>query len=267
MSDRRFHTLSLLVSLLGLILFFSEASRFSYLRGAVNLANNFLAPLLEFKDQTVSELKEELRAYIYLVNTEKENIKLRRRLNSLMLTDKELSACISELEAFKSILDVAPGFAKLRYRVSRIIYYDPSGFELFLIIEGGKDKGFKEGDLVVTRSHVIGIVESVFASTSRVITPFNEKFSSSAVVGTRPQKYIYRGGFPFGKLLHVRVKDVVREGEEVFMVDVKGSIPPFLIGRISSVERGEGPFFKTVRVEPSVDPRAERYVYVIRRRN
>ncbi len=265
MSDRRFHILSLLVSLLGLVLFFSEVSRFSYVREAVNLINNFLAPLLEFKDQTVSELKEEAKAYVYLVHTEKENIRLRRKLNSLILTDKELSACMSELEALRKTVDIPPGFVKLRYKVSRIIYYDPSGFDLFLIIEGGRDKGFREGDLVVSRSHVIGAIESVFASTSRVITPFNEKFSSSAVVGTKPKRYIYKGGFPSGELLHVKVGDKVLKGEDVFMVDIKGYIPPFLIGKVGSVERGKDPFFKKVKVEPAVDPRAEMYVYVIRR--
>ncbi|WP_457600696.1 rod shape-determining protein MreC [Hydrogenivirga sp.] len=266
MTGRRFHLLSVLVVVLGLVLFFSDFSRFSYVRAVVKVVNTFVAPLIEFKENTVAELREELTAYMHFVNTEKENIRLRRKLNSLLLMEKELNACLMELEALHNKLKVPMSFKRLRYRVSRVIYYDPSGFDLFVVIEGGEDKGYKEGDLVVTESYVVGVIETVFGSTSRVITPFNDKFSSSAVVGTGPKKYIYRGGYPKGKLLHVSVEDKVSKGEEVYMVDIKEKVPPFLLGRIDRVSRGKDPFFKEVSVKPEVDPRTEEYVFVIRRK-
>ncbi len=265
MTGRRFHLLSALVVALGLVLFFSDFSRFSYVRVVVRAVNTLIAPIIEFKEQTTAELREELRAYFYFVDTEKENIRLRRRLNSLLLTEKELNACLSELETLSNKLKAPIQLKRLKYRVSRVIYYDPSGFDLFIVIEGGEDKGYREGDLVVTESYVVGIIETVFGSTSRVITPFNEKFSSSAVIGVSPKKYIYKGGYPEGSLLHVSVEDKVSKGDEVYMVDVKGRIPPFLIGRVSEVRRGKDPFFKEVKVKPRVDPRAEEYVFVVRR--
>ncbi|NPA41140.1 MAG: rod shape-determining protein MreC [Aquificae bacterium] len=265
MTGKRFHTISLLVIVFGLLLFFTEFSRFSYVREITKFVNTLIAPFLEFKDQTIRELQEELRAYLHFVDTEKENIKLRRRLNSLMLTEKELQACLAELENLGRQMNVSSHFEKLSYKVSRIIYYDPSGFDLFVVIEGGKDKGFKEGDLVVTESYVVGVVETVFTSTSRVITPFNENFSCTAVVGTSLRKYIYRGGYPLGNLLHVKLEDKVEVGSEVFMVDVRGKLPPFLIGKIEEVKRGKDPFFKEVKVKPKVDPRSEELVYIIRR--
>lgn len=266
MTGRRFHLLSVLVVVFGLVLFFSEFSRFSYVRAVVSMVNTLVSPIMEFKEHTVTELREELRAYLYFVDTEKENIRLKRRLNSLLLTEKELMACMSELESLSKKVGVYSHFKKLRYKVSRVIYYDPSGFDLFIVIEGGEDKGYREGDLVVTENYVVGVVETVFGSTSRVITPFNEKFSTSAVVGTSPKKYIYRGGFPKGNLLHVSVEDEVSKKDDVYMVDIKGRLPPFLIGRISDIRRGKDPFFKEVKVKPEVDPREEEFVFVIRRR-
>jgi len=233
MTGRRFHLLAVLVVLFGLVLFFSEFSRFSYVRAVVRVVNTLVSPVMEFKEHTIRELREELRAYLYFVDTEKENIRLKRRLNSLSLTEKELTACLSELESLSKKMGVSSHFRKLKYKVSRIIYYDPSGFDLFIVIEGGEDKGYREGDLVVTEHYVVGIVEAVFGSTSRVITPFNEKFSTSAVVGTSPKKYIYRGGFPEGNLLHVSVEDEISREDDVYMVDIKGRLPPFLIGYVS----------------------------------
>ncbi|GEM_PF-881817 len=266
MTGKRFHLLSWLTVLLGTVLFFSEVSRFSYVRAVVRGVNTIVAPIIKFKEHITFELREELSAYLYFVNTEKENIRLRRKLNSLFLTEKELNACMSELESLSKKLKVPPKFKRLRYSVTRIIYYDPSGFDLFVIIEGGKDKGYREGDLVVTEDHVVGVIEGVLGSTSRVVTPFNEKFSSSAVAGKKLKRYIYRGGYPLGSLLHVNVGDEMSVGDEVYMVDRKGRIPPFMIGKVEKVRRGKDPFFKEVRVKPSVDPRTEEYVFVIRRR-
>jgi rod shape-determining protein MreC len=266
MTDRRFHLLSGLVVLLGLILFFSEFSRFSYVRAVVKTVNQIVAPLIEFKEQLTAELREEIKAYFYFVETEKENIRLRRKLNNLLLVERELKACLMELEALSRKLNIPSHFKKMSYSLSRVIYYDPSGFDLFIIIEGGEDKGYREGDLVVTEESVVGIIETVMSSTSKVITPFNDKFSSSAVVGTNPKKYIYKGSYPLGNLLHVNVEDKIRAGDDVYMVDTRGRIPPFLLGLVEKVSRGKDPFFKEVKVKPAIDPRSQELIFVIRRK-
>ncbi len=265
MTGRRFHALAILSTLLGLLLFFSELSRFSYVRELVRGVNTLTSPLLRFKEHVVSELREELGAYFHHVDVERENIRLRRRVRDLLLTEKELEACLTELDRLSKKVGLADRFGRLKYSVSRIVYYDPSGFDLFIIIKGGKDRGFREGDLVVTESAVVGVVEAVFGSTSRVITPLNEGFSSSAVLKGRGKRYIYRGGYPEGDLLHVNVEDRVRKNDEVLLTDVKGKIPPFLLGKVVRVERGKDPFFRKVKVKPAVDPRREEIVFVIRR--
>ena len=264
MTGARFHVLSLLVTILGLIVFFSDLSRISYVRTIVSAINQVVAPVVRFKERSVSELREEISTYVHNVDVAKENVRLKRRLNSLLLTEKELAVCLIELEKLEKKLKVSSGFRKLNYVVSRILYYDPTGFDLFVIIEGGKNKGIKEGDLVVTENSVVGFVESVFGSTSKVITTYNEKFSTTAVLGAKGKRYIYRGGFPQGSLLHVGLEDEVEVGEEVYLVGVKKKIPPFLIGRGKEVRRGKDPFFKEVKVEPEAIPREEDYVFVIK---
>jgi len=264
MTGRRFHALALLSVSLGILIFLSDLSHISYVRSLVKLVNMAVSPVLRFKDRILAELTEELGAYLHRVDVERENIKLRRKVNSLLLTEKELRACLSELENLSEKLKIPPPFERLNYTLSRIIYFDPSGFDLFIVIEGGRDRDIREGDMVVTEDQVVGVVESVFGSTSRVITPFNEKFSLSAVVGKGSKKYIYRGGFPLGELLHVSVEDKVKEGEEVYATSLRRKFPKFVIGTVKEVLRGKNPFFKEVKVKPAVDPRSLEYVFVIR---
>ena len=265
MSDKRFHVSSLLFMVLGAIIFLSDLSSLSYVRAVINLVNTAISPVLELKEDMAARVRNDIYTYFYLVDVEKENLELRRRLNKLLLAEKDLNTCLAELEDLERKLRYKTNLKRLRYAVSRVLYYDPSGFDLFVIIEGGKDRGFKEGDLVVSEGYVVGFIESVFGSTSRVVTPYNEKFSSSAVLGASKKKYIYKGGFPEGALLHVKVEEEVESGEEVFFTSTKRRLPPFLIGRVSAVSRGKDPFFKEVRVKPAVDPRSEGYLFVIRR--
>ncbi len=265
MTNRKFHTIALLSIGLGFILFILDFSDISYVKKISNAVNTLTSPILKFKEQITSELKEEIGAYFHRVDVEKENIKLRKRINSLLLTEKELEACLSELNKLSKKIKLKDKFRKLKYSISRVVYYDPSGFDLFIIINGGKDKGFREGDLVVTEVAVVGIIEAVFGTTSRVITPLNENFSSSVVISGKRKKYIYKGGYPTGDLLHVNVEDKVKKGDKVFFSDPKRRIPSFLIGQIVQVERGENPFFRKVKVKPAVDPRTQEYIFVIGR--
>jgi len=261
----KFHALSFAVVLLGSAVFFLDISRFSYVRAFTNLINLMVAPLLKFKEHTVSELREEISVYIRHVDAERENLRLRRRLRAMLLVEKELSACMMELSRLEESLGLPKGFERLFYSSARIIYYDPTGLDLFVVIKGGKDRGFKEGDLVVTRDAVLGMIERVFGSTSRVITPFNERFSISVVVGSGRKRYIYRGSFPEGKLLHVGTDDKVLKDAKVYIAGTGKVLPPFEVGKVKEVRRGKDPFFKEVKVKPTVVPRAEDYVFVIRR--
>lgn len=265
MTARRFHTLSVLTVIFGLIVFFSDLSRFSYIRAVVGFVNSLVAPVLKFKEHTVSELREEIGAYLHRIDVEKENVKLRRRLRSMLLVERELEACMSELSEMEKKLGITSAFGRLNYNVARIVYHDPTGFDLFVIITGGKNRGLKEGDLVVTGDAVLGVVETVFGSTSRVITLFNDKFSATAVLEGKRKRYIYRGGYPEGSLLHVNVEDEVKKGEKVYLISLKGKLPPFLIGEVKEIGRGKDPFFKEVKVKPISVPRAEEFVFVIRR--
>jgi rod shape-determining protein MreC len=265
MTERRFHAVSLLGIALGLVLFFSDVSRLSFVRETVKVINTLTSPVLNLKEKVIRTTERTVETYFQLKDVRSENIKLREKIESLLLIEKELEVCTKELNTLQQKVGIHPVPPRIKYSLTRIVFFDPSGLDQFVIIEGGKNRGFREGDVVVSEDYVVGIVESVHGSTSRVITPFNENFSTSAYVRGKFKKYIFTGGFPRGNLLHVNVEDPVKEGEEVFFLDPKRRIPPFLIGKIMEVRRGKDPFFKEVKIQPAADPRRLEYVFVIRR--
>jgi len=265
MTERRFHILSLLGVLLGLILFFTDVARLSFFRETVKVINTVTSPFLNLKEEVINRTRRMIEIYFAMKDVRAENIKLRNQVESLLIVDRELSACIDELNKLKENLGFEPVPRRVSYFLTRIIFYDPSGLDQFVIVEGGKDRKVKEGDVVVSRMHVIGIVETVYGSTSRVITPLNEKFSASVYVKGLFKKYIYKGAYPQGRLLHVNIEDEVKKGEEVMLLDPKRRIPPFPLGVVEEVKRGKDPFFKEVRVRPLTNPRKADYVFLIRR--
>lgn len=265
MKGGRYHLLTFGGVVLGLTLFFTDLSRFSYVRAVVMAFNTVISPVLNLKEKILTETEEKIDIYLRTVDVKRENRELKERIRSLLLKEKELEACERELEALRKVLNISKGFSRLDYILSRVVYYDPSGFDQFLIIEGGRDRDLRERDLVVSKDRVVGFVEAVFGSTSRVVTPLSGKFSCTVVVGGRRKRYIYRGGYPLGDLLHVRIEDPVKEGDRVFLIDTEGRLPPFLLGVVEKVRRGKDPFFKEVKVRPLTDPREIEYLFVIRR--
>ena len=265
MTERRFHIVSLLGIVLGLLLFFTDVARFSFFRETVKVINTVTLPFLSLKEKVINNTRRIFEIYFALKDVREENVKLRNKVESLLMVERELNACISTLNELRKSLALPTLPFRIRYFVTRIVFFDPSGLDQFVIIEGGKDKKVKEGDVVVTRDHMIGVVEAVYGSTSKVITPLNEKFSTSAYVKGNFKKYIYRGSYPLGRLLHVNIEDEIKKGEEVMFLDPRRRVPPFPLGVVKEVRRGKDPFFKEVMVKPFSDPRKADHVFLIRR--
>ncbi len=263
MRGKKFHVTAVITLVLSFVFLSVDLSRISYISFLANMVNSLTLPIIELKEEIVESSKNFVYIYIHNINAARENIELKNKLTELILIERELEACQNELKSLSETLKIATTFKRLEYSISRIIYLDPSGFNSFFIIEGGKDKGFKEGDIVVSKDRVIGIVETVFMSTSRVITPFNKKFSLPVQVSGK--SYIYKGGFPLGKLLLVKKTDRIKKGQKVYINFRKRKFPRFLIGRVGEIEAGNNPFFKEVRILPVGDPREEDFVIVIRR--
>ncbi|NPB06996.1 MAG: rod shape-determining protein MreC [Aquificae bacterium] len=213
------------------------------------------------------ELEEEVEKLVLLAR----ELKAGSRIYSMYKKQLERERVLTErLRQYEEILDSLERDLELEfprtapYVISKIVFYDPSGQEKFFVIRDGKNKGIKEGDLVVARGFVLGVVDEVYYSTSKVKTLYNERCSLLVSVEDLNKAFIYRGSYPYGELLYVDLQDPVTKGKTVRYKDLTMRIPPFPVGKIVSVSLSTNPYFKDVKVKPFLSPREAEFVVVFR---
>lgn len=254
------NSITLLFLITGLILLLLPASS-PPLRFLTQVSYLILAPVIKIQ----REVEEEVEKSLILIENFQDNLRLITKLRKLQ---EENAVLKREVESYKTLIrrlekDLDFFFqSEAKYIVSKIIFYDPSGNDRFFIIRGGMDKGITKGSLVVSQGVVLGVVDEVYLTTSKVITLFNEKCSLPAKVEPFNKIYIYRGDFPEGKLLYVDIEDTVPLGGKVYYKDLTLRIPEFPIGTITKVSFQNNPFFKDVRVKPILSPREVEFVVV-----
>lgn len=250
--------------LLSIVIYFINLSALPYLSRVYNLLRLAVYPFFELKGNVQENTKRIVETYLFLRNVSEENYRLRQELEEYKLYKAQLLACESNLKSLSQAIDLPLPSGKYSIVYANVVAYDPSGRDTFVLINKGQDKYISEGMLVFSGENLVGIVDSVYGSSSRIRTVFSEEFTLS--VGVEDKAYIYRGGFPMGSLLHVKVDDKINVGDVVY-VRVPGKVFPQLkVGTVQQVSHDGKGFFKKVDVKPSADVRGAYLILVIRER-
>ncbi len=265
MNFKSLHIQVLFFVLLGLTIFFSGVSTSPYVEPVIKIFNSLIYPIMSIKNSIVREIEEAWETYIFLVNVQKRNKELEEKLQKLYLYEALYNECSLTLDKLDKDLNIEYSLKRLKTLKISIIGYDPTGKDYYVIINKGKRDGVKEGYIVVSRGMFIGVVGSVLQNTSKVYTVFNPKLKVSVVMEETGKGYIYEGGWPLGKLLHVNIDDKIKPGYEIRLRDLKRRIPSFRIGKVTDIRIGEDPFFKSVYVKPYVDLRKVEFAVLIKR--
>jgi len=265
MSLRLTNFFTFLFLLFGLVLYLSPFPENPLTENIRKLSYYLFSPFLKLE----RELEEEVEKFILLYREMKRGTKVitlyHKQLEKEKVLEEELKGYREIMRKLERDLDL-PFPRRVPYVISKIILYDPSGGDKFFIIRDGRNKGIEKGDLVVARGFVLGVVEEVYFSTSKVKSLFNEKCSLLAFLEGKDKAYVYKGGYPFGSLLYVDLEDPVEPGESVLYKDLTMRIPPFPIGEVAIISSSTNPFFKEVKVRPYLTPREAEFVVVFRNR-
>ncbi|MDW8066419.1 MAG: rod shape-determining protein MreC [Aquificaceae bacterium] len=256
------HALAVLALFISLILYFINLSALPFFESVYSLTKQVIQPLFELKGVLVDRTRHFFEVYVFLKDVSLENQRLKRQLQACALYKSQLHACESNLTALSNTINLSQNIKSYPILYAHVIAYDPSGNETFILIDRGQDAGIEEGMVVFHGSHLVGIVDKVYGGSSRVRTVFSGDFSISAVSGEKA--YIYRGGYPYGSLLHVNLEDPIREGDSVFLRVPGKYFPMLVIGTVHSVSQEGGSFFKSVKVKPFSDIRKLYFCIVIK---
>lgn len=196
---------------------------------------------------------------------------LERKKSNLELENERLRAELADLlelrdenENLKKALDI--GLEKeFKMTMADIVSKDP--LQDTIIINKGSDDGLLVGFPVITpEKTLIGKIEEVFASFSRVVLTSNKKNSLSAKIDNEEEII----GVTKGKGNLKIIFDLIPQGKEIkkgslVMTTSLGGVFPkgLLIGTINSIDYSDVKPFQTAQINPGFDFKNLDFVFVI----
>ncbi len=137
---------------------------------------------------------------------------------------------------------------------AQVIAEDSTSWFRTIVIDKGLDQGVAEGMAVVVPEGVVGRVIRSSAGESRVLLVTDASSAAAALVQRTRTRGVCRGqGERLALEFALRQEDI-RVEDRIITSGMGGVFPKgLLIGRVSSVERGQYGLFQGVVVEPVVD--------------
>lgn len=194
-----------------------------------------------------------------------KNAALENEISRLQAQVIQLEGQLSEAKTLYALLDFARARPQYQYLASSVIGKDPSPFLHYIIVEHGSDDGVRYGMPVVTQQGLVGRVEAVTASASRVQL-INDPGSLINVRMQSLKRDAQLAGSITGDLNLINIpQDVVLDpGELLLTSGLGGNFPAdILIGQVVSITKKENALFQTASVQPVVNFSALRAVLII----
>lgn len=194
-----------------------------------------------------------------------QNAALQNEVSRLQSEILELQQQLVETDILYALLDFAREKPDNTYVAASVIGKDPSPFLNYIIIDHGSDDGIFKGMPVVTEQGLVGSIDAVTASASRVKLITDQ----SSVVNVKLQKSKTEAqvhGSITGDITLEMVNPSIQllEGDLIFTSGMGGTFPPeIFIGQVLTPQLKENALFQTASIQPSVDFQNLRAVLVI----
>jgi rod shape-determining protein MreC len=223
--------------------------RFSFMEKPVLAVSGFFERIIT---GTFDFVKSAGVHYVFLVQTQKENDRLREQNDRLRLESAVLNELLSENERLRDALKFKQ-FTPPQSVVAEVIGKEMSPISATLTINKGADHGIKKDMAVIAASGVVGRVQAVFAGSSKIIL-LTDPGNTLAVRVQRNREE----GLLEGKLVNCALKYVsyyadIQQGDLLVTSGLDGIYPKGLaVATIVKVTKRDASAFQTVVAEPIV---------------
>ena len=204
--------------------------------------------------------KEELKALYN--DLSEENQKLREQLvDYYTLKDENAS--------YENILSVKKAMPDLQLAAGSVVGRDPNDVFGDFTFNCGSLAGVSVGDAVITETGVVGVVEEVYAASSRVRSILSEKTQIGATDKSCKESGVVTSDIQFAnsgkvKMLYLTRDTEVQPGSIITTSGAGGVFPgDLLIGRVDSVERSNAESSYYAILTPYVDVTEVTDVFVV----
>lgn len=217
-------------------------------------------------------LSNRYRAFYEFVTMPRDVTSLRQRNAELEADNSRLQAQVIELEQQLSEAQVADALLKFnrqhpenRYIASTVIGRDPSPFLQYILIDQGSDDGLRRGMPVVTDQGLVGRIDAVSPSASRVQLVTDAGSAVNVRLQSSQKEAILIGSVTGDLTMEMIPQDLeIPQGEVVLTSGLGGTYPANLfIGQVVSVRQQENALFQSASVQAKVDFSTLKAVLVI----
>jgi rod shape-determining protein MreC len=195
----------------------------------------------------------QLQRYLWLVDTERENLRLRQE-NRWLLAELEQSEEVRLAnERLRRLLEFKEEVA-LPALPAQVIAMDAASWFRTVVIDKGTEHGLREGLAVVVAEGVVGRTVRCAPRQSRVLLVTDASSAVASLVQKNRARGISRGRGEGLNLEFVLHQEEVESGDLIVTSGSGGVFPKGLtIGRVMQVVRADHSLFQEITVKSAVD--------------
>lgn len=252
--------------LVALLIFFLNAPRSREANLFERSILGVLSPILKPVYRTSGFAEDFWYAYIHLVDTNRENLRLREEIRALNLRVLEANEAVLANKRLERLLDLKKSVKEQTIAAS-VIGEDATSWFRTLIIDRGSSSGIREGMAVISADGVVGQTVKVSSSTARVLLLTDHASGIAATIQRSRARGVVKGkGEMLCALEFTTREEDVKVGDTVITSGIGGVFLKGLpIGEVTMVKRGEYGIFQTVSIRPAVNlPHLEEVLVVQR---
>jgi len=193
------------------------------------------------------------------------NAQLENEVSHLQSQVIQLQEQLREAEVLYSLLDFARSRPQDQYIAAAVIGKDPSPFLHYVIIDHGSDDGIQHGMPVVTQQGLVGRVDAVTASASRIQLITDTESIVNVHLQNQNEDAQVEGSITGDITLGMVSQNITLNPGDILLTSGLGGNYPtdILVGQIINVEKTENELFQTASVQPVIDFAGLRAVLLI----
>ena len=194
-----------------------------------------------------------------------ENEELKNQVAELQNRIIQLQQNLNEADILYALLGFARSSPDEQYVPAKVIGKDPSPFLKYILIDQGSDAGIRAGMPVVTNKGLVGRIDAVTASASRVRLITDSTSMINAVVGDVDAECVVQGSITGDITIEMVSQDVNLEPGQVVQTSGLGGDYPadFIVGQVLNVNQINNEIFQSASILPAEDFNSLQAVLVV----
>lgn len=234
-----------------------------------NLAGSLITPVQNFCSTVIRYGGNLVRAYTDYDALLEENTKLKNELASISQLLRDAEEYANENQNLKAMLGIAEEHSDFDFAACLVVGSDQNGYSHTLTLNKGSADGLEEKDLVMTADGVVGYINELGLSWSKVTTILDSSCEMGAMVTRTQDVGVLAWDYSLSeqgllRMAYLNTDVVLQSGDAVETSGVGGIFPKgILLGRVKELKTESHGISQYAVLEPAVQVDEVSTVFVI----